>query len=136
MTPIKTKLRGFALRVLDAAPVLEAPLAGYHAMRRAARALAEPSAANHGLRRVLRGSIHFDLPDFRGQFELDARSHVTARILEAGCFEPERQAQSRVSCGRPRCDRRRRQRRLYSVLLAKLLHEDRRVLAVEPTPGR
>jgi FkbM family methyltransferase len=80
------------------------------------------------------GEVVLRLPDFRGTFTLNARSHLTRRILSSGSFEPECAAAlvARVDRNRDAIDVG-ANAGFYSVLLAQLLGPERRVVAVEPT---
>ena len=86
-------------------------------------------------RLVEEGSLVVRLAEFDGSFEIDARSHILARVFKTGRYESElaeivkRYVDSSgdaidvgANVG------------LFSVLLAKLLDAGRHVLAIEPTP--
>ena len=75
------------------------------------------------------------MPDFKGQFQIDARSHIFGRALLDGEYEPElvRLCAELVDPHRDAVDVGANVG-LFSVLLAHHLPE-RRVLAIEPSPA-
>ncbi len=82
------------------------------------------------------GSLVLNMPEFKGYFEMDVRSHVLRRILTEGQYEPEviKILTDRVDPNRDAIDVG-ANAGLFTVLLSKLLCGSNRVLAVEPTPG-
>ena len=76
------------------------------------------------------------LPEYRGTFAMDIHSHILRRILRDHHYEPElvRVVEKYLNRKRDVLDIGANVG-LFTVLFAKLVSEDSRVLAVEPTPG-
>jgi FkbM family methyltransferase len=84
---------------------------------------------------VEEGSLVVRVPDFKGSFEIDFRSHILRRLLKNKKYEPELAAvvdkyldpkQDVIDIGA--------NIGLFTVLMAKKLKPPCKVLAVEPTP--
>jgi FkbM family methyltransferase len=85
---------------------------------------------------VLGGSIILGVPSFEGIFEFGAQSDVLKRILVLGDYEPELVAQVRgnIDPTRDVMDVGANVG-LFTVLASRIIRSDRRVFALEPTPG-
>lgn len=82
------------------------------------------------------GSAVVRAPDHHGTFEIDCRSHILKQLLCEKSYEPEvveviaqhlDPARDAIDVGA--------NVGLFTVLIARSLHESRRVLAIEPTKG-
>lgn len=81
------------------------------------------------------GSLIVKLPDFMGSFEMDFRSHLLKRVLVNKCFEPDI-----VELVKDHVDPQKdvldigANVGLYTILFSKIINEESKILAVEPTP--
>jgi len=84
---------------------------------------------------VKEGSLVIELEDMLGSFEIDIRSHLLQRILIDKCYEPDI-----VLLIKENIDKEKdvinvgANIGLFTNLLANLINDNRKVLAVEPTP--
>lgn len=85
---------------------------------------------------VVGGSIIVNVNNIPGRFEIDSRSHILKEILTKKVYEPNivntiikstNVNQDAINIGA--------NIGLYSCLLANLINSDKKVLAIEPTPG-
>lgn len=87
------------------------------------------------LQHVEEGNVVVSVPDFDGSFEIDIRSNIFKRILKRGHYESDL---ARIV--RSRVDRRRdaidvgANVGFFTILLAKTVQANRRILAAEPAP--
>jgi FkbM family methyltransferase len=84
---------------------------------------------------VTEGSLVVKIKDVAGNFEIDARSEILQRILIRKGFEPETvlSIKRNVNIDKDAINVGANVG-IFTVLLANLINEDRKVLAVEPTP--
>jgi FkbM family methyltransferase len=81
------------------------------------------------------GSLVVKIPTFQGSFEMDFRSHLLERVLMEKTFEPDI-----VELVKQHLDPQKdvidvgANVGFYTVLFSKILNEDNKVLAIEPTP--
>ncbi len=84
----------------------------------------------------IEGSVTVGLPEFGGSFQIGHRSHLLRRIILSGHYEPEL-----ISIVKELAPRDRdaidvgANAGLFTVLIAGSIFPERRVLAIEPTPG-
>ena len=84
---------------------------------------------------VVEGSLVLKMPDFRGSFEIDYRSHILKIILRYKNYEPNlvRLLEKHVDPSKDAIDVG-ANIGLFTVLLSKLISENNRVLSIEPSP--
>jgi len=84
---------------------------------------------------VTEGSLVVKIEDVGGDFEIDARSEILQRILLSKGFEPETASaiKGNVNKGKDAVNIGANVG-IFTVMLANLIDNDRKVLAVEPTP--
>ena len=87
------------------------------------------------LRRVIGGTVTFDLSEFRGKFDVGIRSDVTTRVMFEGAYEREyaKRCSEVIDRERDAIDVGANVG-FYTVLMASCLGAGRRVLSLEPTP--
>jgi FkbM family methyltransferase len=85
---------------------------------------------------VQSGSVVVKIPGYGGSFEMDIRSHIFKRLLEFKSYEPEivQAIVERMTPDKDAIDVG-ANIGLFTVLFAKTVRSDRRVLAIEPSPA-
>jgi FkbM family methyltransferase len=84
---------------------------------------------------IIKGDLLIDVPQFKGTFIMDVRSHITKRILRDKYYEPNLVACS-IQYINPNTDviDVGANIGLYTILYSKLISENNKVLSIEPVP--